>query len=706
MSFSNQSYASPGNNLWISNQSAKRVQFEELDSPPVITTNKHAIYVLNDDILYYDGVPISGGGGGGGDVNGPASSNDNAAARYNGTTGKIIQDSNLIIEDTAGDSVELSGKIGVQVLPLLLATESSQKTALGLRTPNITDLGIDSTAIGFSAMSNTLGAQRCTAVGSESLLQCNGANNTCYGYQSGFNYTGIEANNICIDSPGVLGDNQTIRLGDTQTKCFIKGIYGSSGIGASQNVIIDSNGQLSSTASSGLALGGSSDTGSLLVYAGVPNTINGSFLSLDTTGNQITLNDASAGTFLKTTANESVYLGLYNGGNHGGSFNTAIGGSSMSSHTGGGNNTSIGSFALFAKTKGDSNTALGANCLQNITTGSGNIGIGSSCGSLYTTSESNNILIRNQGIAGDSQVMRLGDSSITKAYIADEFKSNSTNLRIGNQSGTSLVETTATNNVLVGNQTGISLTNQTNNCLIGAFAGRYNTGNRNAVCGSNSYNAASNTGSNNTICGASSASAMTSGSGNTFLGQGCGISVTTGASNIIMGSGLGTTLTTGSNNILIGANAAAAAETGTTRIGITATQTRAFIAGVSGVTTAGAAVACLVDASGQLGTISSSREVKENIREVEDTSFLQQLNVVNFEYITQDPDDNGKKQKQIGVIAEEIELIKPELVIMQGNGIKTVDYQYLFMSCIKEVQKLSKQLAIMKAEVDLLKLKI
>lgn len=42
---------------------------------------------------------IGGGGGGGGDVNGPASSTDNAVARFNGLTGKLLQNSLVTITD-------------------------------------------------------------------------------------------------------------------------------------------------------------------------------------------------------------------------------------------------------------------------------------------------------------------------------------------------------------------------------------------------------------------------------------------------------------------------------------------------------------------------------------------------------------------------------------------------------------------------------
>lgn len=55
-----------------------------------------------DQVLKYNGtnwVNASGGGGGVGDVIGPASSTDNAITRFDGTTGKLIQNSTVTIND-------------------------------------------------------------------------------------------------------------------------------------------------------------------------------------------------------------------------------------------------------------------------------------------------------------------------------------------------------------------------------------------------------------------------------------------------------------------------------------------------------------------------------------------------------------------------------------------------------------------------------
>jgi hypothetical protein len=50
--------------------------------------------------LAVNGVNITGGGGGSGDVTGPGAATDNAIARYDLTTGKIIQNSGVTIDDS------------------------------------------------------------------------------------------------------------------------------------------------------------------------------------------------------------------------------------------------------------------------------------------------------------------------------------------------------------------------------------------------------------------------------------------------------------------------------------------------------------------------------------------------------------------------------------------------------------------------------
>lgn len=61
-----------------------------------------AIYVALDtgDVAYWDGAAWQAiGGGGGGDVTGPASSTNDALVRFDGTTGKVIQNSSVTLDD-------------------------------------------------------------------------------------------------------------------------------------------------------------------------------------------------------------------------------------------------------------------------------------------------------------------------------------------------------------------------------------------------------------------------------------------------------------------------------------------------------------------------------------------------------------------------------------------------------------------------------
>ena len=69
-------------------------------------------------------------GSGGGDVTGPATTTDNAIARWDGTTGNKIQDSSVLIDD----SDNVSG-IGT------LSAGSTTVTALSVSDGNITNVG-------------------------------------------------------------------------------------------------------------------------------------------------------------------------------------------------------------------------------------------------------------------------------------------------------------------------------------------------------------------------------------------------------------------------------------------------------------------------------------------------------------------------------------------------------------------------------------
>ena len=109
--------------------------------------------------------------------------------------------------------------------------------------------------------------------------------------------------------------------------------------------------------------------------------------------------------------------------NTSGNLNTAIGDLALVSNTTGTQNTANGDFALFSNTTGGDNTAIGASALNfntigsnntalgddalRVTTGSYNIGLGFKAGT-NLTSGSRNIDIGSDGVAGESNTIRIG----------------------------------------------------------------------------------------------------------------------------------------------------------------------------------------------------------------------------------------------------------------------------------------------------------
>ena len=151
-------------------------------------------------------------------------------------------------------------------------------------------------------------------------------------------------------------------------------------------------------------------------------------------------------------------------------------------------------------------------------------------------------------------------------------------------------------------------------------------------------------------------------------------------------------LAAGSGNIYIGTEGPGI-DNGTIRIGGSTTfsdqaiQTKFFVSGVRGITTSNNdAVPVLIDSAGQLGTVSSSRRFKEDIRDMGDASrSLMRLRPVTFRY--RNPFADGSKPVQYGLIAEEVAEVYPDLVARSADGqIETLKYQVLDAMLLNEVQ--------------------
>src|SRR5205807_1892833 len=143
-----------------------------------------------------------------------------------------------------------------------------------------------------------------------------------------------------------------------------------------------------------------SSTGSYNTATGV------SALEGNTTGNNNTATGAAA-LVRNTTGNDNTATGFSAlDTNTTGIENTANGANALFTNKTGINNTANGSGALFSNRFGSHNTADGFNALYNNRTGAFNIALGDSAG--FNITGRNNIDIGNQGIAGESDAIRIG----------------------------------------------------------------------------------------------------------------------------------------------------------------------------------------------------------------------------------------------------------------------------------------------------------
>ena len=143
------------------------------------------------------------------------------------------------------------------------------------------------------------------------------------------------------------------------------------------------------------------------------------------------------------------------------------------------------------------------------------------------------------------------------------------------------------------------------------------------------------TSSNNTAVGDNALQNNTSGTGNTALGIGAGSGVTTANSVICIGAAR--------PNV----------------------DSSCFIGHIRNVTTAqNNALPVLIDSAGQLGTVSSSRRFKKEIKPMEKASeAILALKPVTFHYKSDETN-----RPEFGLIAEEVAEVNPDLVVCDENG--------------------------------------
>ena len=192
-----------------------------------------------------------------------------------------------------------------------------------------------------------------------------------------------------------------------------------------------------------------------------------------------------------------------------------------------------------------------------------------------------------QTTGADVGVINLGGNSLIHACCPK----STWNTFVGTSAGNFAADATGSNsgngqNTATGFQALTALTSGYENTASGFRALYFNT-----------------TGHLNTASGFDALLANRSGNSNVAIGYEAGLYLQSGSANVMVGPGAGQNFTSSeSNNIDIG-NSGVATESGVIRIGTGGTQTKTFIAGITGVTPSGASpLPVIIDSNGQLGT--------------------------------------------------------------------------------------------------------
>jgi hypothetical protein len=226
------------------------------------------------------------------------------------------------------------------------------------------------------------------------------------------------------------------------------------------------------------------------------------------------------------------------------------------------------------------------------------------------------------------------------------------------------------------------------NTAVGAEALYYNTdGLYNTAVGAQALQ--TNDGWENTAVGGEALQSITDGSGNTALGFQAGADLTSGDFNIDIGN-------MGESGDGVGGDG-----TGVIRIGTQGNQAATYIAGIYN-TTVSTGTFVMVNSSGQLGVISSSRKFKQDIQNMADASDkLLALRPVTFKY---KPEIEAQGLPQFGLIAEEVEQVDPNLVVHdKDHGIYTVRYEAVNAMLLNEFLKEHRKVETQDTEIQNLK---
>jgi len=276
-------------------------------------------------------------------------------------------------------------------------------------------------------------------------------------------------------------------------------------------------------------------------------------------------------------------------------------------------------------------TAEGCNALAGLGAGVGNTGIG--WYSLFSAGNSS----FSTGVGGGALALNTGDANTAVGAAA------------------LLLNTSGINNTATGTDALVHNDSGSKNTANGVFALFNNVGaDDNTATG---YKAlfSNASGAGNTAVGFLALNSNTGGSANTAIGNQALNNNTTGSQNVAIGFGAGGALVTGDFNIYIGSGTP----------GLPGESAACYIGNIFNSTSA-SGIPVLVNSANKLGTTTSSKRFKTDIKPMENASdVLYSLEPVAFHYKKEiDP----AQTPQLGLVAEDVEKVNPDLIIRDKEG--------------------------------------
>jgi len=416
-----------------------------------------------------------------------------------------------------------------------------------------------------------------------------------------------------------------------------------------------------------------------------------------------------------------------------------LGYGAMRLNTIGNNNIAIGCCTLYCNTGGSHNTAIGYGAMCNNITGIGNIAIGykahGAAVSLAQPWGNHNISIG----SGTNAILTSGCFNVGIGFnalnrnccgycnvaIGPNAMQGGTNYGISSANvalGVNALLSTACGYANIGIGQGALSANVSGceNIAIGDAAMLYNTGSYNIAIGTcalfGSFGQCTCT-LKNVAIGCYAGCAIILGNCNTIIGGYGAVNFVNSNSNVILATGAGTvqqlynaqgavsfgsTSSFGSAGQILTSNGPAAAPAWSTFNISSATN---FTIASLGVSTPASGTAGEIRATNNITAYySSDARFKTNIEPIRDAvSKVQQISGVAYdwtdEYITQHGGEDGYfiRKRDIGLIAQEIEKILPEIVVDRADGSKAIKYERVSALLVEAIKELAEQIKELKA---------